>query len=89
MHGRAGTQPPNNVSFRGDVWTDGRGQATVSLPRDAFPPHARLEYELQAIEADTAARVTSELRDGRFTIATDEPHVKVAWRISHRKEESK
>jgi hypothetical protein len=25
------------------------------------------------------------LKDGRFTIETDEPHVKVAWRISGRR----
>jgi hypothetical protein len=40
-------------------------------------------------EGSAAARVTAELEGGRFTIATDQPHVKVAWRISHRKEEPK
>jgi hypothetical protein len=30
-----------------------------------------------------------ELHNGHFTIATDRPHVKVAWRISRRTEESK
>ena len=28
--------------------------------------------------------ITAPLIDGRFTIATDEPHVKVAWRVSGR-----
>jgi hypothetical protein len=70
------------VSFHGEVWTDARGQATVSLPRDAYPPQAELEYALQTIDGESAVRVAAELRDGRFTIATDEPHVKVAWRIS-------
>ena len=37
----------------------------------------------------SSARVTAELHNGRFTIATDQPHVKVAWRIRRRKEESK
>jgi hypothetical protein len=32
---------------------------------------------------------SSTLANGRFTIATDQPHVKVAWRISRRKEELK
>jgi hypothetical protein len=75
------------VSFHGEVWTDARGQATVSLPRDAYPPQAELEYALHAIDGDSAVRVTAELREGRFTIATDQPHVKVAWRIRRRKEE--
>ena len=76
------------LSFHGEVWTDARGQAIVSLPRDAYPPQAELEYALQPIDGASGVRVTAELRDGRFTIATDEPHVKVAWRISHRKEDS-
>jgi hypothetical protein len=50
-----------------------------------LPP---LEYELRDLDPQSSARVTAELHQGRFTIATDHPHVKVAWRIS-RKEESK
>jgi hypothetical protein len=34
-----------------------------------------------------SARITAEPKDGRLTIATDRPHVKVAWRIRRRKEE--
>jgi hypothetical protein len=73
---------PNGISFRGEVWTDARGRATVSLPPDAYPERAELEYALRVIETDTTARVASELREGRFSIETGEPHVKVAWRIS-------
>jgi hypothetical protein len=72
------------VSYHGEVWTDGRGFATVGLPTGAellLPP---LEYELRDLDPPSTARVTSELDDGRFTIATDEPHVKVGWRISGR-----
>jgi hypothetical protein len=75
------------VSFHGEVWTDARGQATVSLPQDAYPPRAELEYELHAIDGESVVRLTGGLHEGRFTVATDEPHVKVVWRISRRKEE--
>jgi hypothetical protein len=78
----------HELSFHGEVWTDARGQATVSLPGDAYPPQAELEYALQPIDGSSSVRVVTGLRDGRFTIATDEPHVKVAWRISRREEES-
>jgi hypothetical protein len=88
MYGRSETHESTGISFRGEVWTDARGQATVSLPVDAFPPRARLEYALQALEGESRPRVVAELRDGRFTIATDQPHVKVAWRVSRREEES-
>jgi hypothetical protein len=73
---------PSQTSFGGEVWTDARGRAIVSLPPDAYPARAELEYALRAIDTDTTVRVVSELREGRFSIATDEPHVKVAWRIS-------
>jgi len=61
----------------------------MNLPQDAYPPRAQLEYALQAIDGESLVRVFAELREGRFTIATDQPHVKVAWRINRRKEESK
>jgi hypothetical protein len=83
------TQPATEVSFHGEVWTDARGQATVSLPQDAYPRQAELEYALQAIDGESVVRIVAELREGRFAIATDEPHVKVAWRVSRRKEESR
>jgi hypothetical protein len=75
---------PETAAFHGEIWTDGRGYATVRLPPGAgrlLPP---LEYELRDLEPPSSARITAELKDGRFTIATDQPHVKVAWRISGR-----
>ncbi len=61
----------------------------MSLPEDAHPQQAELEYELHAIDGESGVRMLAGLRDGRFTIATDQPHVKVGWRISQRKEESR
>ena len=81
------TKPParSPTSYHGEVWTDGRGYATVRLPEEAdvllSPPFV---YELRDLEPPSSARVTGELENGRFTIHTDEPHVKVAWRIRGR-----
>ncbi|MFL5915019.1 MAG: hypothetical protein ACJ752_05205 [Gaiellaceae bacterium] len=77
----------DSTAYHGEVWTDGRGFATVHVPALADPLRPPLEYELRDLDPQTSARVTAELEDGRFTIATDQPHVKVAWRISRRKEE--
>jgi hypothetical protein len=33
--------------------------------------------------------VAAQLMDGHFTIETDEPHVKVAWRLTARRPESR
>ena len=79
--------PERDERGHGEVWTDGRGYATVRLPTEAGQLEPPLEYELRDLEPPSSARVTAELEDGRFTIATDQPHVKVAWRISRRKEE--
>jgi hypothetical protein len=79
----------DSVAYQGEVWTDGSGFATVRLPNEAGPLEPPLEYELRDLEPPSSARVIAELKDGRFTIATDQPHVKVAWRIRRRKKESK
>jgi hypothetical protein len=77
------------VAYQGEVWTDGSGFATVRLPNTRRQFEPPLECELRDLEPPSTAWVTAELEHGRFTIATDQPHVKVAWRISRRKEEPK
>ena len=79
----------NGIAYHGEIWTDGRGFATVRLPAEAVSLDPPLEYELRDLDPPSSARVTSELENGRFTIATAQPHVKVAWRISRRNEESR
>ena len=74
----------DTAAYHGEVWTDGRGYATVHLPAEADSLVSPVAYELRDIEPASTARVTAELANGRFTIATEQPHVKVAWRISRR-----
>jgi hypothetical protein len=76
--------PADAVAYHGEVWTDARGYATVRLPAAAGSLLPPLAYELRDLEPASTARVTAELRNGRFTIATEQPHIKVAWRISGR-----
>jgi hypothetical protein len=71
------------AAYSGEVWTDARGYATVTLPRAAGRLHGNVAYELRSFVRGVTAKVAAELMDGRFTIATDEPHVKVAWRVTH------
>jgi len=71
----------DTVACHGEVWTDARGYATVRLPTDAGPLEPPLEYELRDLDPSSTARITAALENGRFTVATDQPHVKVAWRI--------
>ena len=76
------SSPADMVAYQGEVWTDARGYATVKLPADAEPLEPPLEYAFRDLDPPSMARVTAELEDGRFTIATDEPHVKVGWRLT-------
>jgi len=73
------------LTFRGEVWTDARGYAIVTMPRAAGRLHAGLDYELRPVAPGVTATIAAELSDGRFSIATDEPHVKVAWRVSEQR----
>jgi hypothetical protein len=72
-------------TYSGEVWTDARGYATVVLPRSAGTLHGSLDYELRPLTKGVAAAIAAQLVDGRFTIETDEPHVKVAWRVTGRR----
>ena len=76
---------PESASYHGEVWTDARGYATVRLPAEAGPLEPPLEYELRDLEPASSARITAGLKNGRFTVATDQPHVKVAWRLTGRR----
>jgi hypothetical protein len=82
MDDTASTSARNRISCRGEVWTDARGIATVRLPSEAADFEPPIEYALSDLDPPSRARVTAELRSGRFTIVTDEPHIKVAWRIT-------
>ena len=73
------------LAWSGEVWTDARGLATVSLPRSVGRLQGDLEYELRALTRGITARVAAQLVDGRFAIETDEPHVKVAWQVRSRR----
>jgi hypothetical protein len=90
LHGMAAERPAeaDTVAYHGEVWTDGRGFATVRLPAGADVLEAPVEYELRDIDPSSSARVTAKLERGRFTIATEQPHVKVAWRITARRSKS-
>jgi hypothetical protein len=69
-------------SYSGEVWTDGSGRAVVVLPPFVRAHRAGFEYELTPVDGRSSAVVAEEIDSDRFTIETDEPHVKVAWRIT-------
>jgi hypothetical protein len=67
--------------FEGVVWTDAASYAEVTLPHYAPAVAARFRYELTPMRPRVHAVVAAQLAGNRFTIHTDEPHIKVAWRL--------
>ncbi|GBC96256.1 hypothetical protein HRbin16_02058 [bacterium HR16] len=74
-----GPEPMN--AYSGNVTTDAQGYAVVQLP-DYFESINRdFRYQLTCIGQFAQAIVAEEIRNNRFVIRTDKPHVKVSWRV--------
>jgi hypothetical protein len=68
--------------YNGNVITDAQGDAVVPLP-DWFETLNRdFRYQLTVIGQFAQAIVASEITDGRFSIKTDKPNVKVSWQVT-------
>jgi len=73
-------------SYSGEVWTGADGRAVVVLPPFVRAHRSGFAYDLTPVGSASPAVVAEEITDDRFTIATDDPHVKVAWRVTALKE---
>ena len=76
-------------SYSGEVWTDADGRAVVALPPFVRLHRAGFDYELTPLGADCEATLAEATAADRFTVATSEPHVKVAWRVTPLRETSR
>jgi hypothetical protein len=86
MSGTPDDKPRASWSYSGEVWTDGDGRAVVVLPPFIRSHQAGFDYQLTPVDSNCVATVAEEIAGGRFTIATDQPHVKVAWRVTPHRE---
>lgn len=68
--------------YSGTVVTDADGAAVIELPEYFEALNEDFRYQLTTIGVFAQAIVTDEVRDNRFTIATDRPEVKVSWQVS-------
>ena len=69
-------------SYSGVAWTDRDGRAVVNLPVFARMHDAGFDYELETVDSPSRVELVKEVLDGRFTVVTDQPHVKVSWRVT-------
>jgi len=68
--------------YNGNIITDRKGRATIILPDYFTALNHDYRYQLTVIGQFARAIVTSEIKDNRFTIKTDKPHVKVSWQVT-------
>ena len=79
----AAVESPDLMNIYNDnVTTDAEGNAIVTLPSYFTALNRDFRYQLTVIGQFAQAIVASEIKDNRFTIKTDKPHVKVSWQVT-------
>jgi hypothetical protein len=68
--------------YNGNVTTSERGLATVVLPDYFEALNGNFRYQLTVIGQFAQAIVAEEIGNGRFTIKTNRPKVKVSWQVT-------
>jgi hypothetical protein len=74
--------PDMKDMYDGTVTTDARGLATVALPDYFEALNGDFRYQLTVIGQFAQAIVAKEIGNGRFTIKTNRPRVKVSWQVT-------
>jgi len=68
--------------YNGNITTDDRGFATITLP-DYFEALNRdFRYQLTVVGQFAQAIVSDKVKANRFTIQTDKPNVEVSWQVT-------
>jgi hypothetical protein len=69
--------------YSGNVTTNGKGFATVTMPSWFQALNRSFRYQLTIVGGrGWNARVVKPLADNRFTIQSDQPKVKVSWQLT-------
>jgi len=71
--------------YNGNVRTDAKGFATVTLPRWFQALNKDFRYQLTVIAKRgqfVQAMIVKEIADNRFTLETSKPKVKVSWQVT-------
>jgi len=68
--------------YDGRVTTDAQGDSEVDLPEWFETLNRDFRYQLTVIGQFAQAIVSGEIANGRFSIKTDKPNVKVSWQVT-------
>jgi hypothetical protein len=68
--------------YDGNITTDGRGDAVVTMPAYFEALNRDFRYQLTVVGQFAQAIVATEISNGSFLIKTDRPNVKVSWQVT-------
>ncbi len=68
--------------YNGNVVTNARGYAVVTMPPWFEALNADFRYQLTTIGPLAQATVAREIKNGKFVIRTSKPHVKISWQVT-------
>jgi tetrahydromethanopterin S-methyltransferase subunit G len=68
--------------YDGNIVTDEKGYATVTLPSYFEALNKDIRYQLTVIGTFAQAIVSEKVRDNRFVVRTDRPGVEVSWQVT-------
>jgi hypothetical protein len=68
--------------YNGNVVTDAKGYATMTMPAWFEALNGDFRYQLTAMNSFARATITQEIHDGKFRIRTSRPNVKVSWQVT-------
>jgi hypothetical protein len=68
--------------YNGNVVTNAKGYAVVTMPSWFEALNADFRYQLTPVGQFAQAMVASEIKNGKFTIRSSKPHVKISWQVT-------
>ena len=68
--------------YSGNITTDDRGEAVVSLPDYFESLNKDYRYQLTVIGSFAQAIVKQKIADNQFVVATSEPNIEVSWQVT-------
>lgn len=74
--------------YNGNVTTDAKGYATVTMPSYFDALNKDFRYQLTVIGTFAQAIVKEEMSGNKFVIQTNQPNVKVSWQVTGVREDA-
>jgi len=68
--------------YNGNITTDDKGEAIVTMPPYFEALNRDFRYQLTVMGQFAQAMVSSKIKDNKFVIKTDKPNVEVSWQVT-------